>query len=156
MGAAQQPLWELQRAQEKAIAAPIGGGDCLSLEAGIAMAISRTKAQDRAEHVLSRPQGDMKVTLSHGRSGVSLLHNRRVLTRCYASAVGRLQAYSMARILGVALPQPGLSVEVTVPGGVLYRAIAVSGLDLRREEAKMLLAQHLDIADMQRGAAVGS
>ncbi len=120
------------------------------------MAISRTKAQDRAEHVLSRPQGDMKVTLSHGRSGVSLLHNGRVLTRCYASAVGRLQAYSMARILGVALPQPGLSVEVTVPGGVLYRAIAVSGLDLRREEAKMLLAQHLDIADMQRGGAVAS
>ena len=117
----------------------------------IIMTISRSKAQDYAELVLSKPQGSMNITLSHGRSGVSLLFKRRVLTRCHASSVGRLQAYYMARILGVDLPQPGASVEASVPGGVLYRAIAVSGLDLRRPWAKMILAQHLDIADMQRG-----
>ncbi|PZC47372.1 MAG: hypothetical protein C1O27_001319 [Chloroflexi bacterium] len=115
------------------------------------MSISRTKAQDYAEIVLSKPQGTMNVTLSNGATGVSLLFKRKVLTRCHSSSVGRLQAYYMARILGVDLPQPGSSVETTVPGGVLYRAIAVSGLDLRKPWAKMILAQHLDIADMQRG-----
>jgi hypothetical protein len=117
----------------------------------LTMSISRTKAQDYAEIVLSKPHGTMNVTLSHGATGVSLLFKRKVLTRCHSSSVGRLQAYYMARILGVDLPRPGSSVETSVPGGVLYRAIAVSCLDLRREVAKMILAQHLDIADMQRG-----
>ena len=117
------------------------------------MAISRKRAQDYAEQVLERPRSEMPVTLKHGRSGATLLHRGRALTKCHASKVGALQLIYMAEALGVEVPPIGSEVTSNVPGGVLYRAIAISSLDLRREADRKLLAQLLATAQMQRMVA---
>ncbi len=114
------------------------------------MSISRKRAQDYAESVLSRPRSDFQVTLKRGKGGATLLYQRRALTKCHASRVGTVQAIYMARALGVELPPLGASVQAEIPGGVLYRAVAVSTLDLRRPEARQVLAQLLATAEMQR------
>ena len=114
------------------------------------MSISRKRAQDYAERVLSRPRSDYLVTLRHGKGGVSLLYRGRAVTKCHASGVGVTQASYMAMALGVELPPPGERVSTSVPAGVLYRAIAISTLDLRKPEAYQLLPRLLATAEMQR------
>jgi hypothetical protein len=117
------------------------------------MAISRTRALDHAESVLNRPQSDVSVVLRRNRAGgVSLLHRGRVLTKTHPTKVGEQQAGCMALALGVTLPStPGASVETHVGTGVLYRAVAVSALDLRRDEAIAVMGQLLSTAALQRG-----
>ena len=119
------------------------------------MSVSRRRAQDYAERVLARPRGEYSVTLRRGKGGTTLLYRGRALTRCHASWVGALQAACVAQVLGVELPPAGGSVSAEVPGGVLYRAVAVSTLDLRRPEARQVLAGLLATAEMQRGVMGG-
>ena len=68
----------------------------------------------------------------------------------HATGVGELQAEFMAVALGAELPPLGETTSVDVPAGAFYRAIAISSLDLRRPEARLLLEQHLATAQMQR------
>jgi hypothetical protein len=119
------------------------------------MAISRKRAQDYAERVLARPRSDYQVTLQRGKRGTTLLYRGRALTKCHASRVGALQAAFVAQALGVALPAQGSSVMTQVPSGVLFRAVAISSLDLRRPEARKVLVQLLAVAEMQRTAMSG-
>ncbi len=114
---------------------------------------SRKRAQDYAERLLSRPRGDLQVTLSRGRTGVSLLHEKRVLTHCHNSRVGQLQAVFMAEALGLRLPPDGGRATAEVSTGVLFRALSISSLDLRKPEARRLLRELLDTAAIQRGAS---
>ncbi len=100
--------------------------------------------------VLSRPRSDYQVTLKRGKGGATLLYQGRAVTKCYASRVGLVQAIYMARALGVDLPPAGGRVTAEVPAGVLYRAVSISTLDLRRPEARQVLAQLLATAQMQR------
>jgi hypothetical protein len=116
------------------------------------MAISRTRAQDYAEEVLNQPGGEKPVTLSRHKKGVTLLYRGRALTKTHASKVGELQAVLMADVLGVKLPKLGEAVSTKVASGILYRAVAVSSLDVRRPEAQPVLAQLMRTAVMQRGA----
>ena len=116
------------------------------------MAISRTKAQGYAETVLNRPGGEKPVVLRRHKSGATLLHRGRALTKTHASVVGEAQAEFMAEVLGVKLPAIGGEVATKVSSGVLYRAIAVSSLDVRRPEARAVLAALMNTAAMQRGA----
>lgn len=116
------------------------------------MAASRKQAQDYAEEVLNRPGGSKEVTLRRNKSGSTLLYRGRMLTRTYASQVGEVQTSLMAEVLGVDLPKIGFSVTTKVPSGVLYRAVAVSSLDIRRPEARAVLSQLMSTAAMQRGA----
>ncbi len=116
------------------------------------MAISRKRAQDYAEAVLDRPRGETPVTLRRHKSGCTLLYRGRALTKTHASQVGALQAEFMAQALGVELPaEAGGSVSTRLGTGALYRAIAISSLDLRRPEARVLLGQLLSTAALQRG-----
>ena len=133
-------------AARQAVATGAAGG----VEAQVS--VSRRRAQDYAERVLARPRSDYQVVLRRGKGGTTLLYKGRVLTRCHASRVGALQAACVAQALGVDLPFAGASVTAHVPGGVLYRAVAVSSLDLRRPEARQVLASLLSTAEMQRGA----
>ena len=117
------------------------------------MAISRKRAQTYAEALFRRPRSDTPVTLRRNRNGYVLLHGGRALTKTHASKVGETQVAFMAEALGVDLPQGiGEEVRTQVATGVLYRAIAISSLDLRRPEARVLLGQLIQTALMQRSA----
>ena len=116
------------------------------------MGISRKKAQDYAEYVLSRPLRDYRVTLKRGRTGVTLLYNGRAITKCHMNRVGALQSTFLAQALGVEVPGAGGSVTTRVPSGVLYRAVAISSLDFRRPEARSVLVQLLSVAARQRSS----
>ena len=88
--------------------------------------MSRAKAWEYAEGILDIPKRRVTVTLRHGKSGVVVLHEGRVMTRCYNSQVGRVAARYMAKALGVEVPEAGKSVETAVSTGVLFRAISIS------------------------------
>lgn len=115
------------------------------------MTVTRRKAWEYAEHVLSIPQGSLKVRLRHGKTGLVLSYKGRVLTRCYESTVGKAGAHFMSQALGVEVPPEGGSVETFVSTGVLFRAISIASLDLRKRETHMILARMLDEAESQRG-----
>lgn len=114
------------------------------------MGISRSRAQDYAEQILERPRAAIDLSIRRSKSGVTLLHKGRAVTKCHATRVGEMQAEFMAVALGTELPELGSTVSVQVPAGAFYRAIAISSLDLRRPEARLLLGQHLATAQMQR------
>ena len=114
------------------------------------MGISRSKAQDYAEEILEKPRSAIPLILKRSKSGVTLLHRGRAVTKCHATGVGKLQAEFMAEALGAELPELGSSTSIEVPAGVFYRAIAISSLDLRKPEARVLLEQYLATAQMQR------
>ena len=80
------------------------------------------------------------------------MHRGRALTRCYATAPGKLAAELVALALGVALPVVGESVQASVSTGVLYRAISISGIDPRIPEVRPLLERLLqEAADQRQG-----
>ena len=55
-------------------------------------------------------------------------------------------------VLGIELPQKiGDEITASVATGVLYRAISASCLDLRKNEALIVLNQLLSTAALQRG-----
>ncbi len=120
------------------------------------MATSRKKAWEYAEGVLDIPRRSVPVTLRHSKSGVVLLHRGRVLTRCYQSQVGRWGARFMAQALGVEVPPLGESVGTSVSTGVLFRAISISSLDLRKTSTHPILERMLEEAEFQRGGAGGA
>ena len=115
------------------------------------MGVSRTKAWEYAEGILDVPRRRVPVTLRHGKTGVVLLHQGRVLTRCYNSQVGRVAALYVAQALGAELPEIGESVDASVSTGVLFRAISISSLDLRKPATHPILSRMLEEAEFQRG-----
>ena len=80
-----------------------------------------------------------------------MLHQGRVMTRCYNSEVGRVASRYVAEALGVELPEEGESVETAVSTGVLFRAISISSLDLRKPATHPILVRMLEEAQFQRG-----
>ena len=120
------------------------------------MATSRNKAWTYAEQILDVPKRSVPVTLRHGKTGVVLLHQGRVLTRCYQSQVGQWGARFMALALGVELPAPGQSVTAEVSTGVLFRVISIASLDLRKTSTRPILERLLEEAEFQRTVAGGA
>lgn len=114
------------------------------------MATSRSKAWSYAEEVLSAPRRSVPVTLRRGKNSVVLLHKGRVLTRCYNTEVGRWGARFMSESLGVDVPSLGQSITTSVSTGVLFRAISISSLDLRKPAAYAILKRMLEEAQFQR------
>lgn len=115
------------------------------------MAISRARALDYADTVISTPRAHLTVTLRQGKGAVTLLLGRRALTKCYINRSGMRAAIYMAKALGVQVPPLGQSVEARVSTGVLWRAVSISCLNLRRKESYPLLERLLEEAEMQRG-----
>ena len=103
-----------------------------------------------AQKVLARPNSSVEVEIRNNKSGISLLHNKRLLTKCYNSKTGNLSAYCMGLALGAPLPSQGESAFVTVSTGVIFRAISVSNLDMRVPEARILTERLLSEASEQR------
>lgn len=117
------------------------------------MSISRKQALEYADQLISVPRSRVTVTLRQRQDGVTLLHNRRALTKCYVNRSGIRAAVFMARALGVQIPPLGSSVDAHISTGVLWRAISISCLNFRKKESYMLLERLLDEAAMMRGAA---
>ena len=115
------------------------------------MAISRKKALERGRASIERPKGAMDVVLYHGKGGLTVRYQGKVIARTHASTVGRRLAPYLAESLGVVLPPVGESVEATVSSGVMYRALSISSLDLRVPEARLLLDYLLEEAEAMRG-----
>ncbi|MBF8267766.1 MAG: hypothetical protein HW388_1274 [Dehalococcoidia bacterium] len=120
------------------------------------MSVSRKKALQYAERLLEVPSAHLRVTLRRGKGGVTLLHRGKAVTRCHASRAGTWTAAFMAQALGVELPSVGETVQAMVSSGVLWRAVGISSLDLRRREARVLLHRLLEEAEMQRAAGAGT
>ena len=117
------------------------------------MAVSRKRALEYADHIVATPRAHVLVTLRHAKGGVTLLHQRRALTKCYITRPGMRAARFMAQALGVQVPAMGGSVQARISTGVLWRAISISCLDLRKPEAMPILERLLEEAEMQRGAS---
>ena len=120
------------------------------------MGISRRKAWDYAEQLLDKPSGSVPVELRHRKSGITLIHKGRVLTKCYRSKIGMFAADCIALALGVSFPQEGESSYTSVTTGVIFRAISISNLDVRIPEARILLERLLSEAADQRRASSAS
>ena len=116
------------------------------------MSVSRKRALEYADKVISVPRAHVPVTLRQVKDGVTLLHRGRALTRCYINRSGMRAAHFMAEALGVQVPPLGGSVEASVSTGVLWRAISISCLDFRKKESLLLLERLLEEANMQRGS----
>ena len=115
------------------------------------MAVSRKRALEYADTVVSVPRAHVSVTLRQGKRGVTLLHQGRALTRCYITRTGMRAAAFMAEALGINVPPLGDSVDARVSTGVLWRAISISCLDFRVAESFALLDRLLEEARSQRG-----
>ena len=115
------------------------------------MSISRKQALIRGEDAIERPKGQMELTLYNGKQGLTVRYQGKVITKTHASGVGRMIAPYVAEALGVTLPQLGHSTKTSVSSGVLFRVLSLSSLDLRLQEAKMLLAYLLNEAQEMRG-----
>ncbi|MBM3926136.1 MAG: hypothetical protein FJ320_09190 [SAR202 cluster bacterium] len=121
------------------------------------MSISRKRAWEQyAEDFVNIPRRSVRVTLRHTKSGVTLLHQGRVLTRCYNSKVGQYCAQFMAQALGLEVPPLGQSIDADVSTGVLFRAISIASLDLRNEATHPILQRMLEEAEFQRTSAGGA
>ena len=120
------------------------------------MAISRAKALDYADELIAIPKAHVAVTLRQGKEAVTLLHGRRALTKCYINRSGIRLAGFMAEALGVKIPPLGSSVQARVSTGVLWRAVSISCLNLRKRESYPLLERLLEEARMQRGSGSDS
>ena len=120
------------------------------------MSVSRKRALEYADEIVSVPRAHVRVTLRQVEGGVTLLHRGRALTRCYINRSGMRAARFMAQALGVELPPLGGSVDATVSTGVLWRAVSISCLDFRKAESLPLLERLLEEANMQRGSGSDS
>jgi len=115
------------------------------------MSISRKLALTQGEKAIERPKGQMEISLYHGKQGLSLKYQGRVITKTHASAVGKQVAPYVAEALGVPLPKLGETGRAIASSGVVFRVLSISSLDLRAEEGQMLLAYLLNEAQEMRG-----
>ena len=120
------------------------------------MSVSRKRALEYADNIVSVPRAHVRVTLRQVKEGVTLLHQGRALTKCYINRSGMRAARFMAQALGVKVPPLGDSVEARVSTGVLWRAISISCLDFRKKESFTLLERLLEEAELQRGSGSDS
>lgn len=102
---------------------------------------------------MERPRRQIRVVLRNGKQGVTLLHEGKTLTRCYATKTGVRCAKLVAQALGVELPPVGGEAVAMIPNGVLYRVVSLSGLDLRVPGTEVLAERLLEEAAFQRERA---
>ena len=114
------------------------------------MTVGRNKAWAYAEDLISIPRRQVRVTLRSGKTGLVLLHKGRVLTRCYTSTVGKATGQFLAQALGVRQPTLGRSVSTEVSTGVLFRALSIASLNLRKPATHAILKRMLEEAEIQR------
>ena len=111
------------------------------------------KVSDYYEELVSVPRAHLRLELRQDDNGLTLLYDGRSLVECSLTQEGMLAGGFMAKALGQSVPPLGKSIIARVSTGVLYRAVAVAGLDFDKEESYVLLERLLEEADMQRGGS---
>ena len=115
------------------------------------MTVSRKKALEYGYKLLERPRSHIRVELNQDKSGVSVTHKGRVITRVFLNRSGMNAAVAISEAMGIRLPALGSSCSGLVSTGLLYRVLALSQLDFRNPTAYELASQLVDEAiAMQR------
>ena len=118
------------------------------------LTVSRKQALEYGFKLLELPRSHLRVELNQDKSGVSLTHKGRGLTRGYLNRSGMNAAVAMSEALGIKLPPLGGSNSGLVSTGLLYRVFALSQLDFRNPVSYQLAGELVDEAiSMQRGSS---
>lgn len=121
------------------------------------MTVSRKQALEYGYKLLERPRSHLRVKLNQDKSGVSVTHKGRVLTRVYLNRSGMNAAVAMAEAMAIQLPALGRSNSGLISTGLLYRVLALSQLDFRNPTSFELAGTLVDEAiSMQRGGGTSS
>lgn len=121
------------------------------------MTVSRKRALEYGYKLLEQPRSHIRVELNQDKSGVSVTHKGRVVTRVYLNRSGMNAAVAMSEAMGIQLPALGRSNSGLVSTGLMYRVLALSQLDFRNPTAYELAGALVDEAiAMQRGSATTS
>ena len=121
------------------------------------MTVSRKRALEYGYRLLERPRSHLRVELNQDKSGVSVTHKGRVLTRVYLNRSGMNAAIAISEAMAIELPPLGKSNSGLVSTGLLYRVLALSQLDFRNPAAYELAGELVDEAiSMQRGGGTTS
>lgn len=121
------------------------------------MTVSRKQALVYAYKLIDKPSSHLRVELNQDKSGVSVTHKGRVLTRVFLNRSGMNAAVAMSEAMAIKLPALGSSNSGLVSTGLLYRVLALSQLDFRNSAAYELAAELVDEAiSMQRGGSTTS
>ncbi len=118
------------------------------------LTVSRKQALEYAYKLLEKPRSHLRVELNQDKSGVSVTHKGRVITRVFLNRSGMNAAVAMSEAMAIKLPALGKSNSGLVSTGLLYRVLALSQLDFRNPAAYELAAELVDEAiSMQRGSS---
>ena len=117
---------------------------------------STVEITDYAEELMSVPRAHVRMEYFQTDSGVMLTHEGHDLVRCPLTRSGMAAAGFMSQAMGVNLPSLEETVNVRVSTGVLFRVIAIAGLDFENEASFTILDRMLEEAELQRGSASGS
>ena len=126
-------------------------------EWSLLLTVSRKQALEYGYKLLERPRSHLRVKLNQDKSGVSVTHKGRVLTRVYLNRSGMNAAVAMAEAMAIQLPALGGSNSGLISTGLLYRVLALSQLDFRNPTSFELAGTLVDEAiSMQRGGGTSS
>ncbi len=121
------------------------------------LTVSRKQALEYGYKLVEKPRSHLRVELNQDKSGVSVTHKGRVLTRVYLNRTGMNAAVAISEAMGIKLPALGESNSGLVSTGLLYRVFALSQLDFRNPTSFDLAAELVDEAiSMQRGGGSGA
>ena len=121
------------------------------------LTVSRQQALEYGYKLLERPRSHLRVELRQDKSGVSVTHKGRVLTRVFLNRSGMNAAVAMSEAMAIKLPALGDSNSGLVSTGLLYRVLALSQLDFRNPASYELAGTLVDEAiSMQRGGGTSS
>ena len=115
------------------------------------LTVSRKKALIYGYELVETPRSHLRIQLNQDKSGVSVTHKGRVLTRVFLNQSGMNAAVAISEATGIKLPPLGESNSGLVSTGLLYRVFAISQLDFRNAASFDLAAELVDEAiSMQR------
>lgn len=118
-----------------------------------ALTVSRKQALEYGYKLLEKPRSHLRVELNQDKSGVSVTHKGRVLTRLFLNRSGMNAAVAISEAMAIKLPALGGSNSGLVSTGLLYRVLALSQLDFRNPTSYELASELVDEAiSMQRSA----
>jgi len=116
------------------------------------LTVSRKQALEYGYKLVEKPRSHLRIELNQDKSGVSVTHKGRVLTRVFLNRTGMNAAVAISEATGIKLPALGQSNSGLVSTGLLYRVFALSQLDFRNPASYELAGELVDEAiSMQRG-----